>query len=147
MGRFKKLKAMYIQTNLQEILEKAIKDYSGKNPKITFVDEDYQIDKEKGIVRCFLTSKMPVTLFNDREFRIFTGTAQVCGNDTFDEELGKKIARSKAEAKTYKAYTRQFAKLLKPIMEYIVIIDKEMKKEHDNYLNSIYYLDKYSSEE
>ena len=77
MGRFKKLKAMYIQTNLQEILEKAIKSYSGKNPKITFIDEDYQIDKEKGIVRCFLTSKMPVTLFNEREFRIFTGTARV----------------------------------------------------------------------
>ena len=31
MERFKKLKAMYIQTDLQKILEKAIKDYSGKN--------------------------------------------------------------------------------------------------------------------
>ena len=133
--------------DLQNILEKAIKSYSGKRPKITFIGEDYQVDKEKGTVHCFLRSMMPNTLFNDREFRTFVGTAQVCGKDTFDEELGKKIARSKAEAKTYKAYTRQFAKLLKPIMEYIVIIDKEMKKEHDNYLNSIYYLDKYSSEE
>ena len=133
--------------DLQNILEKAIKSYSGKRPKITFIEEDYQVNKEKGTVHCFLRCKMPNTLFNDREFRTFLGTAQVCDKDTFDEELGKKIARSKAEAKTYKAYTRQFAKLLKPIMEYIVIIDKEMKKEHDNYLNSIYYLDKYSSEE
>ena len=133
--------------DMQNILEKAIKSYSGKRPKITFIEEDYQIDKEKGTVHCFLRSMMPNTLFSEREFRTFIGTAQVCGEDTFDEELGKKIARSKAEAKTYKAYTRQFAKLLKPIMEYIVIIDKEMKKEHDNYLNSIDYLDKYSSEE
>ena len=133
--------------DIQNILEKAIKSYSGKRPKITFIEEDYQVNKEKGNVHCFLRSKMPNTLFSEREFCTFVGTARVCGNDTFDEELGKKIARSKAEAKTYKAYTRQFAKLLKPIMEYIVIIDKEMKKEHDNYLNSIYYLDKYSSEE
>ena len=132
---------------MQNILEKAIKSYSGKRPKITFIKEDYQIDKEKGIVRCFLTSMMPNTLFNEREFRIFTGTAQVCGNDTFDEEIGKKIARSKAECKAYKAYTRQFVKLLKPITEYIVIIDKEMKKEHDNYLNSLNYLDNYCKEE
>ena len=129
--------------DMQNILEKAIKSYSGKRPKITFIGEDYQIDKEKETVHCFLRSKMPNTLFSEREFRTFIGTAKVCDNDTFNEELGKKIARSKAEAKTYKAYTRQFAKLLKPIMEYIVIIDKEMKKEHDNYLNSIYYLDKY----
>ena len=133
--------------DLQNILEKAIKSYSGKRPKITFIGEDYQVDKKKGTVHCFLRCKMPNTLFNDREFRTFLGTAQVCDKDTFDEEIGKKIAKSKAEAKTYKAYMRQFAKLLKPIMEYIVIIDKEMKKEHDNYLNSIYYLDKYSSEE
>lgn len=133
--------------DMQNILEKAIKSYSGKRPKITFIEEDYQVKKEKGIVRCFLRSKMPNTLFNDREFRIFTGTAQVCGNDTFDEEIGKKIARSKAELKAYKAYTRQFAKLLKSIMEYIAIINKEMKREKDNYLNSVYYLDNYCKEE
>lgn len=133
--------------DMQNILEKVIKSYSGKRPKITFIGEDYQVDKKKGTVHCFLRCKMPNTLFNDREFRTFLGTAQVCGKDTFDEELGKKIARSKAECKAYKAYTKQFAKLLKPIMEYIVIINKEMKKEHDNYLNSIYYLDNYCKEE
>ena len=134
---------MYIQTNLQEILEKAIKDYSGKNPKITFIDEDYQIDKEKGIVRCFLRCKMPVTLFNEREFRIFTGTARVCGNDTFDEEIGKKMARTKAEVKAYKAYERQFVKLFQFISKYIRIIDRERRKAHLNYLDSVSYLDKY----
>ena len=36
--------------DIQEILEKAIKSYSGKRPKITFIEEDYQIDKEKGTV-------------------------------------------------------------------------------------------------
>ena len=41
---------------------------------------------------------------------------------------------------------RQFAKLLKPIMEYIAIINKEMKREKDNYLNSVYYLDNYCKE-
>ena len=133
--------------NMQNILEKAIKSYSGKRPKITFIEEGYQIDKEKGIVHCFLRSKMPNTLFSEREFRTFVGTARVCGNDTFDEELGKKIARTKAELKTYKAYTRQLAKLLKPIMEYIAIINMEIKRERDNYLNSVYYLDNYCKEE
>ena len=132
--------------DIQEILEKAIKSYSGKRPKITFIEEDYQVNKEKGIVHCFLRSKMPNTLFSEREFRTFVGTAQICDKDTFDEELGKKIARSKAELKAYKAYTRQFAKLLKPIMEYIAIINKEMKREKDNYLNSVYYLDNYCKE-
>ena len=129
--------------DIQNILEKAIKSYSGKRPKITFIGEEYQIDKEKGTVHCFLRSKMPNTLFNDREFRTFVGTAQVCDKDTFDEELGKKIARSKAELKAYKAYTRQLAKLLNPIMEYIAIINMEIKRERDNYFNSVYYLDKY----
>ena len=133
--------------DMQNILEKVIKNYSGKRPKITFIGEDYQVDKEKGTVHCFLRSKMPNTLFSEREFRTFLGTAQVCDKDTFDEEIGKKIARSKAELKAYKAYTRQFAKLLKPIMEYIAIINKEMKREKDNYLNSVYYLDNYCKEE
>ena len=133
--------------DMQNILEKVIKSYSGKRPKITFIEEDYQVDKEKGTVRCFLRCKMPNTLFNDREFRTVLGTAQVCSNDTVDAQLGKKIARSKAELKAYKAYARQYAKLLKPIMEYIAIINKEMKREKDNYLNSVYYLDNYCKEE
>lgn len=129
--------------DMQNILEKAIKSYSGKRPKITFIEEDYQIKKEKGIVHCFLRSKMPNTLFSEREFRTFVGTARVCGNDTFDEELGKKIARAKAEFKAYKAYTIQFQKLLQPILDYIKIISDEIKRGKKDYLNSIYYLDKY----
>ena len=129
--------------DMQNILEKAINSYSGKRPKITFIGEDYQVDKEKGTVRCFLRCKMPNTLFNDREFRTFVGTAQVCGKDTFDEELGKKIARTKAELKAYKAYERQFVKLVQSISNYIKIIGKEMEKARLNYLNSVYYLDKY----
>ena len=131
---------------MQNILEKAIKSYSGKRPKITFIEEDYQIDKEKGTVHCFLRSMMPNTLFSEREFRTFLGTAQVCDKDTFDEELGKKIARSKAECKAYKAYTKQFAKLLQPIADYIINISKEVKREHENYLNSVHYLDHYCKE-
>ena len=129
--------------DMQNILEKAIKSYSGKRPKITFIEEDYQIKKEKGIVRCFLRCKMPNTLFNDREYRIFTGTAQVCGNDTFDEEIGKKIARTKAELKAYKAYEKQLAKVVQSISNYIKIIGEEMGKARLDYLNSAYYLDKY----
>ena len=132
---------------MQNILEKAIKSYSGKRPKITFIGEDYQVDKEKGTVHCFLRCKMPNTLFNDREFRTFLGTAQICDKDTFDEELGKKIARTKAECKAYKAYTKQFAKLLQPIADYIINISKEVKREHENYLNSVHYLDNYCKEE
>ena len=132
---------------MEKILKKAIKDYSGKRPKITFIKEDYQIKKEKGIVRCYLRCKMPNTLFSEREFRIFIGTAQVCGNDTFDEELGKKIARSKAECKAYKAYERQFVKLVQSISKYIKIIDRERWKAHLNYLNSVCYLDNYCKEE
>lgn len=131
---------------MEKILKKAIKDYSGKRPKITFIGEDYQVKKEKGIVRCYLRCKMPNTLFNDREFRIFIGTAQVCGKDTFDEEVGKKIARSKAELKAYNTYARQFEKLFQSIKDYIVIIGKEMKKADENYLNSMDYLDNYCKE-
>ena len=133
--------------DMEKILKKAIKDYSGKRPKITFIGEDYQVKKEKGIVRCYLRCKMPNTLFNDREFRIFVGTAQVCGKDTFDEEVGKKIARSKAELKVYNTYARQFEKLFQSIKDYIVIIGKEMKKADENYLNSMNYLDNYCKEE
>ena len=133
--------------DMEKILKKAIKDYSGKRPKITFIGEDYQVKKEKGIVRCYLRCKMPNTLFNDREFRIFIGTAQVCGKDTFDEEVGKKIARSKAELKVYNTYARQFKKLFQSIKDYIVIIGKEMKKADENYLNSMDYLDNYCKEE
>ena len=129
--------------DLQNILEKAIKSYFGKRPKITFIGEDYQVDKKKGTVHCFLRCKMPNTLFNDREFRTFLGTAQVCDKDTFDEELGKKIARTKAELKAYKAYERQLVKLVQSISRYIRIIDKEIVKEYDNYLNSLDYLNKY----
>ena len=129
--------------DIQNILEKAIKSYFGKRPKITFIGEDYQVDKEKGTVHCFLRCKMPNTLFNDREFRTFLGTAQVCDKDTFDEELGKKIARTKAELKAYKAYERQLVKLVQSISNYIKIIGKEMEKARLNYLNSVYYLDKY----
>ena len=132
--------------DMEKILKKAIKDYSGKRPKITFIGEDYQVKKEKGIVRCYLRCKMPNTLFNDREFRIFVGTAQVCGKDTFDEEVGKKIARSKAELKVYNTYARQFEKLFQSIKDYIVIIGKEMKKADENYLNSMNYLDNYCKE-
>lgn len=129
--------------DIQNILEKAIKSYSGKRPKITFIGEDYQVNKEKGTVHCFLRCKMPNTLFNDREFRTFLGTAQVCGKDTFDEAIGKKIARTKAEFKAYKAYEKQLAKVVQSITNYIKIIGEEMGKARLNYLNSAYYLDKY----
>ena len=133
--------------DLQNILEKAIKSYSGKKPKITFIEEDYQVDKEKGIVHCFLRSKMPNTLFSEREFRTFVGTAQVCDKDTFDEEIGKKIARTKAELKAYKAYVEQFRKLLRPIIDYRMIVTEEIKRGKENYLNSLNYLDNYCKEE
>ena len=133
--------------DIQNILEKAIKSYSGKRPKITFIEEDYQVDKKKGTVHCFLRCKMPNTLFNDREFRTFLGTAQVCGKDTFDEEIGKKIARTKAEFKAYKAYVEQFKKLLRPIIDYRMIVTEEIKRGKENYLNSLNYLDNYCKEE
>ena len=129
--------------DMQNILEKVVKSYSGKRPKITFIGEDYQVKKEKGIVHCFLRCKMPNTLFNDREFRSFIGTAQVCAEDTFNEEIGKKIARTKAEFKAYKAYEKQLAKVVQSISNYIKIIGEEMGKARLDYLNSAYYLDKY----
>lgn len=129
--------------DMQNILEKVIKSYSGKRPKITFIGEDYQVKKEKGTVHCFLRCKMPNTLFSEREFRTFLGTAQVCSNDTFDEEIGKKIARTKAELKAYKAYVGQFRKLLRPIIDYRMIVTEEIKRGKENYLNSLNYLDNY----
>ena len=133
--------------DMQNILEKAIKSYSGKRPKITFIGEDYQVDKKKGTIHCFLRCKMSNTLFNNREFRTFLGTAQVCDKDTFDEEIGKKIARTKAELKAYKAYVGQFRKLLRTIIDYRMIVTEEIKRRKENYLNSLNYLDNYCKEE
>ena len=132
--------------DLQNILEKAIKSYFGKRPKITFIGEDYQVDKKKGTVHCFLRCKMPNTLFNVREFRTFLGTARDCYKVTFDGEIGKKIARTKAEFKAYKAYVEQFRKLLRPIIDYRMIVTEEIKRGKENYLNSLNYLDNYCKE-
>ena len=110
---------------MRHILERAIKNFKGNKPKITFYEETFKVYKEKGEVYCTLKCKMPDTLFNKENYYTFKGNARVCKEDTFDEEVGKRIARTKAEQKAYLAYRRQFVTLADNLRQYADIIFEE----------------------
>ena len=110
---------------MRYILERAIRNFKSNKPKITFYEETFKVYKEKGEVYCTLKCKMPDTLFNKENYYTFRGNARVCKGDTFDEEVGKKIARTKAEQKAYLAYRRQFLTLADNLRQYVDIIFEE----------------------
>lgn len=110
---------------MRYILEGAIRNFKSNKPKITFCEETFKVYKEKGEVYCTLTCKMPDDLFITENYYTFKGNARVCKGDTFDEEIGKKIARTKAEQKAYLAYRRQFLKLVDNLRQYADIIFEE----------------------
>ena len=63
---------------MRHILERAIKNFKGNKPKITFYEETFKVYKEKGEVYCTLKCKMPDTLFNKENYYTFKGNARVC---------------------------------------------------------------------
>ena len=77
--------------------------------KIRFEEPEYEVNSEKGIVKCFLRYEV---LYPDFLYRIFfygekvyfyaNGIAKVNSGDIFDENIGKKISLAKAEKKAYK---------------------------------------------
>ena len=107
---------------MENTLKIALKNFKSNKPKITFCEETFKVYKEKGEVYCTLKCKMPDTLFNKENYYTFKGNARVCKGDTFDEEEGKKIARTKAEQKAYLTYRKQFLKLVDNLRQYIVIL-------------------------
>lgn len=110
---------------MENILKKALKNFKSNKPKITFCEETFKVYKEKGEVYCTLKCKIPDTLFNKKNYYIFIGNARVCKRDTFDEEVGKRIARTKAEQKAYLAYRRQFVTLADNLRQYADILFEE----------------------
>ena len=110
---------------MENTLKIALKNFKSNKPKITFYEETFKVYKEKGEVYCTLKCKMPDTLFNKENYYTFKGNAKVCKGDTFDEEVGKKIARTKAEQKAYLAYRKQFLKLVDNLRQYENILFEE----------------------
>ena len=110
---------------MENTLKIALKNFKSNKPKITFYEETFKVYKEKGEVYCSLKCKMPDTLFNKENYYTFKGNAKVCKGDTFDEEVGKKIARTKAEQKAYLAYRKQFLKLVDTLRKYEDILFEE----------------------
>ena len=110
---------------MENTLKIALKNFKSNKPKITFYEETFKVYKEKGEVYCTLKCKMPDTLFNKGNYYTFKGSARVCKGDTFNEEEGKKIARTKAEQKAYLAYRKQFLTLVDNLRQYADIIFEE----------------------
>ena len=128
---------------MENTLKIALKNFKSNKPKITFCEETFKVYKEKGEVYCTLKCKMPDTLFNKENYYTFKGNARVCKGDTFNEEEGKKIARTKAETKAYLAYKRQFEKLIDALKEYIEAIKKESERTHNIIIHNLKYLSKW----
>lgn len=128
---------------MENILKKALKNFKSNKPKITFCEETFKVYKEKGEIYCTLKCKMPDTLFNKENYYTFKGNARVCKGDTFNEEEGKKIARTKAETKAYLAYRRQFINLIDILKQYTKAIGKEEVRTHNIVMHNLKYLNKW----
>ena len=128
---------------MENILKKALKNFKSNKPKITFCEETFKVYKEKGEVYCTLKCKMPDDLFIKENYYTFKGNARVCKGDTFNEEIGKKIARTKAEQKAYLAYRKQFLKLVDNLRQYADILFEEENRIRKILNHNIDYLSKW----
>lgn len=77
--------------------------------KLSFKEPKYEVNKEKGIVECFLRYEVlyPELLqgmffLGERVYFYANGVAKANNGDVFDENIGKKISLAKAEKKAYK---------------------------------------------
>lgn len=87
--------------------------------KLSFKDPKYEIDKEKGTVECYLRyevlypkSLQGIFFLGEKIYLYAHGVAKVNGDDTFDENIGKKISLAKAEKKAYAKIRKRLIKLI-----------------------------------
>lgn len=85
--------------------------------KLSFKNPNYEIDKEKGTVECYLRyevlypkSLQGIFFLGERIYFYAHGVAKVSGDDTFDENIGKKISLAKAERKAYAKIRKRLIK-------------------------------------
>ena len=115
--------------------------------KIRFEEPEYEINSEKGIVKCFLRYEV---LYPDFLYRIFfygekvyfyaNSVAKVNNGDVFDENIGKKISLAKAEKKAYAKVRNRLIKRMNKIADAfdvaVAFVDKayEVIDHNDKYL-------------
>jgi hypothetical protein len=85
--------------------------------KIRFEEPEYEVKPEKGTVECFLRYEVlypdflqGIFFYGERIYFYANGVAKVNGEDTFDENIGKKISLAKAEKKAYAKVRNQLIK-------------------------------------
>ena len=92
--------------------------------KLSVISTEYHINKKKHRVRCKLKVGIkgdPTTIdmlqnFSDYPFVYVTGEANLSPCDTFNVEVGKKIARAKAESLAYARLSRELDRILQKMM-------------------------------
>lgn len=85
--------------------------------KLSFKEPKYEINKEKGTVECYLRYEVlypkllqGIFFLGERTYLYAHGVAKVNGDDTFDENIGKKISLTKAERKAYAKIRKRLIK-------------------------------------
>ena len=85
--------------------------------KISFKEPKYEVNKEKGTVECYLKyevlypkSLQGIFFWGEKIYFYAHGVAKVNGEDTFDENIGKKISLAKAEKKAYAKVRKRLIK-------------------------------------
>lgn len=84
--------------------------------KISFEEPKYEVNPEKGTVKCFLRYEVLYPelvkgmFFGEKIYFYAHGYAKVNSGDVFDENIGKKISLAKAEKKAYKKISNRIYK-------------------------------------
>lgn len=95
--------------------------------KLSVVNTRFVVNEEKRTVACICDCRFKYIVFGSYKNEPFsvTAVAKCHTNDKFDEELGKKIARAKAENKAYqicalecKLYKKHLNRALKNFTEF-----------------------------
>lgn len=121
---------MYIQEDLKECL------------KLQFRDITYKVNEEKGVVVALASFYTPLCMEADADQYINTiGIARLNKNagDTFNVEVGKKIARAKAEKEAF----IQFKIMLLKYEDKIFLTRIEMSKAIDTMSSHIEHQKEY----
>lgn len=128
--------------------------FTRENIKLTFKKPKFYVNPERGSVRCTLTYSVAVPYDLAGFAPIFpipsTGSVRaraVCQKgDTFDAEVGKRIAMAKAENAAYAAvrkYAKSFAQKLAPFVDAAAIClnyvyeATEHNEHNDDYIKRI----------
>lgn len=92
--------------------------------KLSFKEPKYEVNKEKGIVECFLRYEVlyPELLqgmffLGEKVYFYANGIAKVNNGDVFDENIGKKISLAKAEKKAYAKIRNRLIKRMNKIAD------------------------------